>query len=63
MILFRLSGRKIRNNRLFREDKIMALSIVPLLIRISSILSSSDRIMSFFPKISRSAWKKLMLTN
>ncbi len=27
MILFRLSGRKIRNNRLFREDKIMALSM------------------------------------
>jgi hypothetical protein len=37
MILFRLCGRKIRNNRLFREDKIMALSIIPLLIRMALI--------------------------
>jgi len=37
IILFRLSGRKIRNARLFREDKIMALSIIPLLIRMALI--------------------------
>lgn len=37
VILFRLSGRKIRNARLFREDKIMALSLIPLLIRMALI--------------------------
>ena len=37
IILFRVSGRKIRNNRLFREDKIMTLSIIPLLIRMALI--------------------------
>ncbi|KAJ4983937.1 hypothetical protein SVAN01_10558 [Stagonosporopsis vannaccii] len=33
IIGFRLSGRYIRNERLFREDKIMALSIIPLIAR------------------------------
>ena len=37
VILFRLSGRKIRNGHLFREDKIMALSMIPLLIRMALI--------------------------
>lgn len=37
VILFRLSGRYVRNERLFREDKIMALSIVPLLARMSCV--------------------------
>ena len=37
IILFRLSGRYVRNERLFREDKIMALSIIPLLIRMGFI--------------------------
>lgn len=37
IVLFRLSGRKIRNARLFREDKIMALSLIPLLIRMALI--------------------------
>jgi hypothetical protein len=33
IILVRLSGRYIRNNQLFREDKIMAWSIIPLMAR------------------------------
>lgn len=33
----RLSGRYIRNERLFREDKIMAWSIVPLLARMACV--------------------------
>jgi hypothetical protein len=33
IILIRLFGRMVRNNQLFREDKIMFWSIVPLLIR------------------------------
>lgn len=33
IILFRLGGRWIRTERLFLEDKIMALSIIPLLVR------------------------------
>ena len=37
IIGFRLSGRFIRNDRLFREDKIMAWSIVPLLVRMGCI--------------------------
>lgn len=37
IIGFRLSGRYIRNERLFREDKIMAWSIVPLIARMSCI--------------------------
>jgi len=37
IIGFRLSGRYIRNERLFREDKIMAWSIVPLLARMGCI--------------------------
>ncbi|KAI8935370.1 hypothetical protein NX059_007953 [Plenodomus lindquistii] len=37
IIGFRLSGRYIRNDRLFREDKIMAWSIVPLLARMGCI--------------------------
>jgi hypothetical protein len=36
-IVFRICGRMIRTNRLFREDKIMAVSIVPLLIRMGLI--------------------------
>jgi hypothetical protein len=37
IIGFRLSGRYIRNERLFREDKIMALSIIPLVARMGCI--------------------------
>jgi hypothetical protein len=33
----RLSGRYIRNERLFREDKIMALSIIPLFARMGFV--------------------------
>lgn len=37
IIGFRLSGRYIRNERLFREDKIMAWSVVPLMARMSFV--------------------------
>ncbi|KAL9060763.1 MAG: hypothetical protein Q9162_000467 [Coniocarpon cinnabarinum] len=37
LILLRLWGRAIRTERLFTEDKIMALSIVPLLIRMALV--------------------------
>lgn len=37
IIGFRLSGRYIRNERLFREDKIMAWSILPLVVRMGFI--------------------------
>lgn len=37
LILLRLWGRAIRTERLFTEDKIMALSILPLLIRMALI--------------------------
>jgi hypothetical protein len=37
IILVRISGRKIRTNRLFREDKVMALSMIPLLIRMGLV--------------------------
>ncbi|KAF1997359.1 hypothetical protein P154DRAFT_282328 [Amniculicola lignicola CBS 123094] len=37
IIGFRLSGRYVRNERLFREDKLMAWSIVPLLARMACI--------------------------
>ncbi|OCL05293.1 hypothetical protein AOQ84DRAFT_100453 [Glonium stellatum] len=37
IIIFRLCGRYVRNERLFREDKIMALSIIPLLIRMGFV--------------------------
>lgn len=37
IILIRLSGRYIRNERLFREDKIMAWSILPLFARMGFI--------------------------
>lgn len=37
LILTRLWGRYVRTERLFREDKIMALSIVPLLIRMALV--------------------------
>lgn len=37
IIGFRLSGRYIRNERLFREDKIMAWSIIPLLARMGCV--------------------------
>lgn len=37
IIALRLSGRYIRNERLFREDKIMAWSIVPLLARMGCV--------------------------
>jgi hypothetical protein len=37
IIGFRLSGRYIRNERLFREDKIMAWSVVPLLARMACV--------------------------
>lgn len=37
IIGFRLSGRYIRNERLFREDKIMAWSIIPLLARMGFV--------------------------
>lgn len=37
IILVRLSGRYIRTERLFREDKIMAWSIIPLLARMGLV--------------------------
>ncbi|KAF2493151.1 hypothetical protein BU16DRAFT_72705 [Lophium mytilinum] len=37
IILFRLSGRYVRNERLFREDKIIALSIIPLFARMAFV--------------------------
>lgn len=37
IILFRLGGRKVRTNVLFREDWIMAFSLVPLLIRMGLV--------------------------
>ncbi|GAB7349350.1 hypothetical protein MBLNU459_g8482t1 [Dothideomycetes sp. NU459] len=37
IILARLWGRKIRTGKLFREDKIMALSLLPLLIRMGLV--------------------------
>jgi hypothetical protein len=37
IILFRLCGRYVRNERLFREDKIMALSIIPLFVRMGFV--------------------------
>ncbi|KAF2465584.1 uncharacterized protein BDR25DRAFT_270242 [Lindgomyces ingoldianus] len=37
IIGFRLSGRYIRNERLFREDKIMAWSIIPLMARMGFV--------------------------
>ncbi|KAF2458565.1 hypothetical protein BDY21DRAFT_274924, partial [Lineolata rhizophorae] len=37
IILFRLAGRWVRTERLFREDKVMALSIIPLLARMGFI--------------------------
>lgn len=37
IIVLRLSGRYIRTERLFGEDKIMALSIIPLMIRMALI--------------------------
>ena len=37
IILVRVSGRYIRTERLFREDKIMALSIIPLMARMGLV--------------------------
>lgn len=37
IILFRLSGRFVRTERLFREDKVMALSIIPLMTRMAFV--------------------------
>ena len=37
IILFRLAGRIIRTERLFREDKIMALAIIPLMVRMGLV--------------------------
>jgi hypothetical protein len=37
IIGFRLSGRYIRNERLFREDKIMAWSAIPLVVRMGFV--------------------------
>jgi hypothetical protein len=37
IILVRISGRYIRNEMLFKEDKIMALSIVPLMARMAVV--------------------------
>ena len=37
IILFRLGGRKVRTNVLFREDHIMALSLIPLLMRMALV--------------------------
>jgi hypothetical protein len=37
IIALRLGGRYIRNERLFREDKIMASSIIPLIARMGCI--------------------------
>lgn len=36
-ILVRLMGRLVRNEMLFREDKIMALAIIPLMARMAFI--------------------------
>jgi hypothetical protein len=36
-ILVRLCGRMVRNNQLFKEDKIMLLSVIPLFIRMGLI--------------------------
>ena len=37
IILVRLAGRYVRTERLFREDKIMALSLIPLLARMGLV--------------------------
>lgn len=37
IILVRISGRYIRNDMLFKEDKIMALSIIPLMARMAFV--------------------------
>ncbi len=37
IILLRLVGRFIRSERLFREDKVMAASIVPLMLRMGCV--------------------------
>ena len=37
IILTRVVGRYVRTERLFREDKVMALSIIPLLIRMALV--------------------------
>ena len=37
IILLRLAGRYIRTERLFREDKIMALGIIPLMARMALV--------------------------
>ena len=37
IIIVRVSGRYVRTERLFREDKIMALSIIPLLGRMALV--------------------------
>lgn len=37
IILTRLCGRKVRSDKLFREDKIMALSLIPLWIRMALV--------------------------
>ena len=37
IILFRLAGRAIRTERLFREDKIMAVAILPLMLRMGFV--------------------------
>ena len=37
IILFRLAGRYVRIEHLFREDKIMALTMVPLLLRMGVV--------------------------
>lgn len=37
IILVRISGRYVRTERLFREDKIMALSLLPLLARMGLV--------------------------
>lgn len=37
IIFFRLGGRYVRIERLFREDKVMALSIIPLLLRMGLV--------------------------
>ena len=37
IIIVRISGRYVRTERLFREDKIMALSIMPLLVRMALV--------------------------
>jgi hypothetical protein len=37
IILVRICGRKVRTNILFREDKVMALSMIPLMIRMGLV--------------------------